>query len=128
VSNGATDPKVIRKWQRALYSSHAGAQAVAVIFKCLAVAILAAGAVAAANYYDSIQHDSSLSSGDKTAILIGIAAMTVILASWSAFFGFVLSLLVDIETDTREASLLARRDDVPMPPSRRTGLPSARFQ
>jgi hypothetical protein len=99
-----------------------------VIFKCLAVAILVAGTVAAANYYDSIQHKSSLSSGGKAAILIGIAAMTVILASWSTFLEFVLSLLVDIETDTRETSLLAQRDAVPIPPSRRTGLPSARFQ
>jgi hypothetical protein len=74
-------------------SLQTGALVVSVIFKVLAVVILFGSMIEAASVRQQAASTVNLSPTDQTAIVVGIVVIGVIIASWCAFFGYVLSLL-----------------------------------
>lgn len=124
----AESDKSHRRVQRVLYSRHAGARAVSGVFKALAVLALVGGTISAVEYWRSLHNNTTLTNTQIDAIVIGIVVATIIVASSCAFFGYVLSMLVDIEANTRETALNVRRGHVPRPLTRWAGAPIDRQQ
>ena len=93
------------------YDHFPGARTVAGVFKALALLVLAAGAVAAAESGRAL-HSVGASSGNVIAVVVGIVAGTIIAASATAFFGYVLQLLVAIHFDVRFVESAKLADDL----------------
>ncbi len=74
-------------------SPQTGALIVSVVFKILAVVILFGSMIEAASVRQQAASTVNLSPTDQTAIIVGIVVTGIIIASWCAFFGYVLSLL-----------------------------------
>jgi len=104
---------------RTLYAMHRGATATATVFKVLTVVVLVVGALSAYGYARYLHDNTNTSSGGIALLVVGIVVATIIYASVSAFFGYVVDLLVQIEGNTREAAYNQRRGDLPSPPTRR---------
>lgn len=117
--------KATRKWQRALYSGHVGASSAATVFKALSLIILVVGTVCAIGC-DRWLHEgaTTLGKGQVSGIVIGIVVSTLVIASMCAFFGYVLTLLIDIENNTRETAFNVLRGDIPPPRTRRAAVPT----
>jgi hypothetical protein len=105
---------------RTLYAMHRGANATSTVFKVLAIVLLVVGALAAYGYAEYLHDHTSISPGGIALVVVGLLSATVIYASVSAFFGYVVDLLVQIEGNTRETAYNQLRGDLPSPPTRRT--------
>jgi uncharacterized membrane protein YidH (DUF202 family) len=83
-------------------SDFRGARAVASAFMVAAGVVLIAGAASAYLTVGQL-HDRGLGARETLAIIIGIAAVTILVASALAFFGYVLELLVTLHFDASYA-------------------------
>lgn len=90
--NGAADSST--NSPLAVNDRHRAAHTVSAIFKTVAVLILVGGVIAMLKLLQS--HDDQQS----------VIALTgsVVMASWSAFFGHVLDLLIEIESNTHRTA------------------------
>ncbi len=111
-----------RNWQRAVYLGHLGSRGAAMVFKALSTAVLIGGVISAVVYSGWLHDHTALSNGQITGIVIAIVVSTLLFASMAAFFGYVLSMLVDIENNTRESAFVDRHGHL-APPPRSRGLP-----
>ena len=93
------------------FADFPGAQAVAVVFKTLAVLILLSGAGSAISAA-KLLHDNGTTGGNEAAIVAGIVTGTIIAASSMAFFGYVLQLLIAIHFDVRYAESSQTAEDM----------------
>lgn len=80
-----------------VFADFPGAQVVAVVFKVLAVVIIAIGTLAAVE----VARSSTITGNDRIASVAGVIGGTIIAAAAMAFFGYVLQLLVAIHYDVR---------------------------
>jgi hypothetical protein len=80
--------------------SHAGATLVSYVFKVLAI-ILLFGGIYVGFQSDHLRAALGLSPNDDAAVALVSVAVGVVLAAWTAFFGYVLSLLCDIAENGR---------------------------
>jgi len=91
-----------------LLDPHAGARSVAHVFKSIATVAIILGGGAAYTYPRYIHEHLNTSTTQSVYLGAAIAVGTVVVASVFAFFGYVISLLVELNT----------RVDAPMPPQR----------
>ena len=101
-----------------LYAPHRGARAVATVFKTLSVAIVVLGA-AASYFYPRYLHVHFGTNTTQCLFLgFGMLIGTILIASWCAFFGYVLGLLIQVESNTRETAYNVFSGRIPPPPIR----------